>query len=444
MVTARNLSTWISLGIAVAAAACSASKAPAGAASGPAGPDDSDAGGSLSVNAPDADGADAPAVGPTTDAKAPPTGLLVQEWGTYTSVQASDGHTLNGVHHVDESLPAWVHRRNFSDPSNYFFEQLPEEPLQQLETPVLYFWSPTATNVSVQVHFPAGVVGEWYPDSTTFAPAIGGCTAMAGGTMTWDVTVDPAVAPASFAAVSPTEIWAPSRNVASTPVRRTAPGGGVDEQEQFIFYRGLAKFDPPVRVVATDTELHVSNTSTDDVAAAFVLRVTATQAQIVSIGSLPAGGTRVAPIPAASRPLDAYVAEAQGMLHAALAGTGLNDDVAKAMVDTWTRSWFKNVGLRVLYLAPRAWTDSWLPTSITPAPSSFVRTLVGRVEALTPSEETQLVAAVQAAAKTGAAFDIPSLGRFAEPRLWRAVELLSAPADVAYAKNLVATAHAQP
>src|SRR5437763_571713 len=65
-------------------------------------------------------------------------GLIVQEWGTYTSVETSDGHPLGGVHHVDEALPVWVHSRNWNDRNNYFFEELPEEPLQQLETPVLY------------------------------------------------------------------------------------------------------------------------------------------------------------------------------------------------------------------------------------------------------------------------------------------------------------------
>jgi len=83
--------------------------------------------------------------------------LVVHEWGTYTSVQASDGHSLGGVHHEDEALPAWVHRRNLNDPQNYYFEQLPEEPRQQLETPVLYFYSPTARDVEVSVSFPQGI-----------------------------------------------------------------------------------------------------------------------------------------------------------------------------------------------------------------------------------------------------------------------------------------------
>src|SRR5688572_20506182 len=52
-------------------------------------------------------------------------GFVVQEWGTYTSVEASDGHALGGVHHVDEALPTWVHSRNFTRRDRYFLEELP-------------------------------------------------------------------------------------------------------------------------------------------------------------------------------------------------------------------------------------------------------------------------------------------------------------------------------
>src|SRR6185436_5387696 len=110
----------------------------------------------------------------------PVEGLRVEEWGTYTSVQASDGHALGGVHHEDEVLPAWVHRRDLGA-GDYYLEQLPEEPLQQLETPVLYFWSPVARPVRVTVGFPRGIVGQWYPEAETFLPALREMKALAGG-----------------------------------------------------------------------------------------------------------------------------------------------------------------------------------------------------------------------------------------------------------------------
>jgi hypothetical protein len=263
--------------------------------------------------------------------------------------------------------------------------------------------------------------------------------------MTWNVTVDPAISTATFPAVDPTEIWAPSRHVASTPVKFTSTTGGAEETEQFIFYRGLGKFDPPVRVTETaDGTMHVSNASSDDLQAAFVLRVTDTGGTIVSLGAIHAGETRDQAVPTSVQSIDAYVANAKSALHDALVASGLVDDVAQAMVDTWTRSWFKNVGLRVLYVAPRKWTDGWLPTTITPAPKSLVRTLVGRIETLTTAEEDALTAQIKANAASGAPIDLATLGRFAEPRLRRALEGLTDATEKSYAQTQVDAAHALP
>jgi hypothetical protein len=369
-------------------------------------------------------------------------GPRVEEWGTYTSVQASDGHTLGGVHHEDERLPSWVHRRDIGA-NAYYLETLPEEPLQQLETPVLYFWSPVARPIRVTVDFPRGIVGQWYPQAETFAPALQKMMAIAAGSMTWQLTLDPAMDPATLPPVDPNEIWAPSRHVASTPVRWTSPGGG-DEREQFIFYRGLGKFDPPIRIVATDGDLRISNTSREGAQQAFVLKVSGQAGRIEKLGPLEPGATKVAAIPPAADSLDVYVASAHAMLAEALVASGLHADVAEAMVDTWSRSWFRNPGVRVLYLAPRAWTDAWLPTTITPAPSAFVRTLVGRIEVLTPQEERALAVSVAAHQKAQTALDFAALGRFAEPRLLRAIEMLKSPEELAYARGYLDAAHMQP
>jgi hypothetical protein len=367
-------------------------------------------------------------------------GPRVEEWGTYTSVQASDGHALGGVHHEDERLPSWVHRRDLGA-GDYYLEQLPEEPLQQLETPVLYFWSPVAKPVRVTVGFPRGIVGQWYPEAETYVPAIREMKALAGGSMTWQLTLDPAMDPATFLPVDPAEIWAPSRKVASTPVRFTTAAG--EEREQFIFYRGLGTFDPPVRIVATDSLLRITNSSRETPRQAFVLRVTNERGRIEKLGALESGAEKLVTIPQATDTLDAYVASARAMLAEALVASGLHDDVAQAMVDTWSRSWFRNTGLRVLYLTPRAWTDAWLPTTITPTPSAFVRTMVGRIEVLTPQEERDLVALVRRQAKDQAYFDVSTLGRFAEPRLLRALELLATPVEQEYARGAVQYAHQQ-
>ncbi|HEY2407919.1 MAG TPA: hypothetical protein VGI10_18050 [Polyangiaceae bacterium] len=369
--------------------------------------------------------------------------LTVQEWGTFTSMQGPDGVDLGGLHHEDEALPSWVNRRNFNSQLDYYFEQLPSEPLQQLETPVLYFYTAQPASVHVEVHFNQGIVGQWYPDATSFAPALDDLTEMANGAMTWDVLADPTIDAATLQAVDPTEIWAPSRHVASTPIRGTATGDA--ETEQFIFYRGLGMFEPPVKVLSeADGTMHVQNASADALPAVFVLRASSTGGYVLTLGPLAAGGELTLAPPDTSLYSATYVDTAGSALHSALVDSGLKDDVAQAMVDTWTRSWFGNVGLRVLYVAPRAWADGWLPTTITPTPSSFTRSLVGRIEVITPADEAALVAEIDANASSGTAMDPTSLGRFAEPRIRYALGNLTAQASLDYANALLAAAHALP
>ena len=362
--------------------------------------------------------------------------FVVHEWGTFTSVKASDGHTLGGVHHIDEALPAWVHRRATNEPWGYDVEGIPEEPLQQLETPVLYFHSGPPRAVRVDISFPQGVVGEWYPSATSFTPAIGALTALGAGAMRWDLVLAPGLPTASFPPVSPDEIWAPSRQVSSAPVR-----AATDEREQFVFYRGLGKFDPPVKISApSDQTLHLENLGSEGVPAAFVLVVKGAMGAFSPVGPLPAGATMDTAIPATAMSSAEMIAAARSGLRLALEATGLYPDEAIAMVDTWTRSWFHAEGIRVLYIAPRAWTDGWLPTTITPAPSSLVRTLVGRVDMLTPGDEAGLVKLVKASGPS-CALDVTSLGRFAEARLFRAVELTADKTVLACAQALRTAAH---
>ncbi len=349
--------------------------------------------------------------------------LIVHEWGTFTSVQSSSGVSFAGLHHEDEALPYWVYRRNLTDPFNYFFEQLPEEPIQQLETPVVYFYSEKPQDVRFRVDFPEGVIGQWFPRESSYLPKHGEITAMTNGMMEWNVTVDPGILPSQFKPVDPNEIWAPSRQVASTPIRSKLEGF-EEEFEQFIFYRGLGRFDLPVRVTTSSEDvMHIRNPSEDALPAVFLIHVTpAGEGAVVSLGALPEDGVLTAAVPRKFLPAEAYVAEAKTLLKAAIVASGMYDDEAQAMVDTWTRSWFKNVGLRVLYIVPAPWTERLLPLDIAPAPASIVRTLVGRIETMTPTQEAEaftLIASLEETSDLGAAMEsvIAKLGRFAEPRI---------------------------
>ena len=88
-----------------------------------------------------------------------------------------------------------------------------------------------------------------------------------------------------------------------------------------------------------------------------------------------------------------------------------------------------------------------LPLTITPAPVATVRTLVGRVELLTLADEQQLLQTVQTAAASGTVTGdalAAQLGRFAEPKLRRALALSTDAKVQSYVNSVLPTVQALP
>jgi hypothetical protein len=392
-------------------------------------------------------------------------GFVVHEWGTNTIVVGSDGVTLPGLHHEEEGLPSFVYDRlraaELMGPSALAGPELVD---CKLETPVTYFYSAEPLSARVSVGFPGGIFTQWYPAVTRFAPLL------ARPCLTPDVTADPFLDPAyAFltpacaehfpiadgaldwglievlprnaavdAELSPAPLdeftWAHARQVAANPVRAAGLGEAVaPELERFLFYRGLGNFALPVAVrarVGGEVSLE-NNDAALAMGAVFLLNVgTSRAAYSVFPEGIGAAGLLELPVPTldGGYALDTYSAALSNDMTAALRGTGLYADEASAMVETWKRQWFSTPGVRVLYLLPKAWTDRMIPLSIEPPPDVLVRTLVVRVEVIPPETETEDVArlgdlAAGEAERAVATSHFAALGRFAEPRLRRALSL---------------------
>src|SRR3954464_13094300 len=76
-------------------------------------------------------------------------------------------------------------------------------------------------------------------------------------------------------------------------------------------------------------------------------------------------------------------------MKAALIEDGLFTDEAEALLSTWELSYFKSGGTRLFFMVPRAWTDHYLPLKIS-TPCEMVRTMVGRIEIVTPQQRELL------------------------------------------------------
>ncbi|MBL8612453.1 MAG: hypothetical protein JNL38_34245 [Myxococcales bacterium] len=390
--------------------------------------------------------------GPSYDGK----GFVVHEWGTNTVVVGSDGAIQRGLHHEEEDLPAFVYDRRKKEVAQRSVDV-------KMETPVLYFYSPKPLTARVVVDFPSGVLSQWYPAVSSFWPPVlvdtgdpaldrgfpftsttcrDDFSRVHEGRLDWmNVQILP-----RGEAIRPPEApldrftWSHARAVASNPLRvgnvSEAGVGKPDQAEQFLFYRGLGNFPLDVTIAARpgaagrDGGVVLANRGAAKVGAVFVLRVEADKAAfVVRPEGIAPGKSMDVDAPPATRPLDAYADDLAKVMVAELDRGGLYHDESIGMVKTWARQWFRTPGVRVLYLSPQSATEAQIPLTVDPKPDAVVRQMVIRAEVITPLQEEVDVArardfeAASEAARVAAHAHFDGLGRFAEPRLRRALAL---------------------
>ena len=395
----------------------------------------------------------------------PGSGFIVHEWGTDTVVVGSDGSLQRGLHHEEEDLPSFVYDRikagSLSGGASVEVK---------METPVTYFYSDHPVSAKVSVGFPSGVFTQWYPTVQSFWPLIvapstigptpplasfrdpvfdphypfgnASCMAhygaIAHGSLDWG-TVN--VLPRSAAAAGPEApldkfTWSYARQVAANDIQVSGPGAKDPSQsERFLFYRGLGNFDLPVHATTSKGgAFSLANTYAESVATVIALNVGATSgAFVVHPEGIAAKGTLAGTVPSldGAPSLDTFVDALAVEVTKALDGTGLYHDEATAMVNTWKRQWFRTPGTRLLYLVPQSWTEASIPLTITPKPDATTRVMMIRVELITPELEgadvTMAGKLATSSTDAEARAYFKALGRFAEPRLRRALGLLGQP-----------------
>ena len=335
--------------------------------------------------------------------------LVVHEWGTFTVLQDERGDGLVAINSDDEPLPDFTHR---------IFEKLTAKVLltkggprlhprvtMRLETPVVYFYPPAGATlpmkVDVSVEFRGGWLTEFYPraevaidretksgDDFGFLDVLSPKTE---GRLTWS---DLKVGVDAQGPKTTSHVWLAPRHVNSAKVM-----GAAGEAEQYLFYRGAGHRDAPVRVVRAGDKLHLLG-QLDPKLGLSELRVSRLwladfrdggacafrELEPVTLGQDSAKVLASAP---ATFDESTYSSEnlrvLRDRMHEALVEDGLYTDEAAALLNTWEASYFKSGGLRLFFLVPRAWTDAVLPIDVS-APHEIVRTMVGRVEIVTPGQ----------------------------------------------------------
>jgi hypothetical protein len=392
-------------------------------------------------------------------------GFVAHEWGTFTSVQGSDGVLLNWRPLESSRLPQFVYdwqnpgfNRRAIGPTP--FTKSVMVTLQRMETPVIYFYTDEKQTVDVSVDFPKGLITEWFPQATQIGPSTIPAPApiAKADELVHKVGAKPDFTFASLlknhAARESRARWAGVEILPANESRDTAPSLQHDrsgshyfaardtdsacvrvdsvgstncapEFEKFIFYRGVGNFATPLRVTMEGNTVTISNTGTEPLENLFVLGLQDSAGKFIPVERLAPGEKRTVQVDLTDKvsPTTQLSEQLCRTMADALVSEGLYQREAQAMVNTWRDSWFEEDGLRVLYTLPREWTDRTLPLTLDPKPRELVRVMVGRAEVFTPATEKKLSDALTMAQKgdTEARAIVMSeckrLGRFAEPAL---------------------------
>lgn len=338
----------------------------------------------------------------------------VHEWGTFTALQDETGRSLGWINTEDEPVPGFVHRLRRSllvpidDLAPVFYKGAPRshpDVFVRLETPVLYFHPPRSARlpatVDVRVEFRGGWLTEYYPDAIVKAPGLertdaefGRISARTVGSLEWKGlqvgkegdfprTADP--------------VWLAPRAVKASPI--ATPAG---ESERFIFYRGVGYLQAPLAAVrsADGKTISIRGRLPAELAGAAPLRVPRLwfvdirEDGCVAYRSLPAvhlGRTPdadLAAVPSTFPDCDyspGSLASLREEMRNGLVADGLNADEADALLNTWEASYFQSAGLRLFFLAPRAWTDHVLPLKVS-VDAEVARAMIGRLEIVKPAQ----------------------------------------------------------
>jgi len=341
-------------------------------------------------------------------------GYTAHEWGTFTSIQGTDGIPILWQSLNSGDLPLFVYNRTRAQDaallgvsSVFGGGKGAMSAIQRMETPVIYFYSLKHQTVDVHVDFPEGTITEWYPQISKLGPAYGtNITTFidpqqrAKSFIEWSqVLVTPGSQQALRKEAAASHYYAARETDAANltvyppadaPLSANIP---QPQNEKFLFYRGLGNFSSPLKArAATDNSVYVENVLDTPLQHVFV--IDQRQGKYAFSYHAMLGKKQSMTVPTSIRssqiPIIESRAELLQAMRKSLASAGLFEKEATAMVKTWEDSWFDEPGLRVLYVLPGNWVDSTLPLKITPAPTQSARVFVGRAELLAPAMEKNL------------------------------------------------------
>jgi hypothetical protein len=234
-------------------------------------------------------------------------------------------------------------------------------------------------DVNVKVSFQQGVMSEWYPKATASPANFVQGLAASAGTIEWPaVRILPGGNPVLPRDTDKSHYYA-ARDVDAAALE-------VGQQhEKFLFYRGLADFQPPLSATVRKGDVSVMSPLAQP-------RIVLFENHNGRVGYQVARGDG-APLTLSRKKLTGTVDALRADLVSMLTAEGLYPREARAMVETWRDSWFEE-GTRIIYIIPKSAVDERLPLTITPPPAGVARVFVGRLELITPEMKDDVERAI--------------------------------------------------
>jgi hypothetical protein len=348
-------------------------------------------------------------------------GLVVHEWGVATIPYGAPGASLRtagatfrgGLEQIP-GLPAFV--MTWEAVVKDDIEEWKNRPVP-VTKPIVYFYSKKKTALSLTVKFPDGRPNAWFPAADDYAPAPNfgkgvpsgpGALVPKNGRLSWNLTLDPDATPTREA----DGWWKTARKVDAVAVCREK------ECEKFVFYDGLADFNPRAEVAWTrEGTVTIRNASRDPFPAVVAIRV--------KDGVCSSARATLAKEASETLTLKPGLPDLAPLLK------GLYPKESGSLVEIWTEEFFKAEGVRVLVALSRDAIERLLPMEIKPAPTELARVLIVHLECLDDDRIRKIkawiadFAAAEIEPRDFAAKKLRELGPLAEPFIREAAEKAS-------------------
>ena len=327
--------------------------------------------------------------------------LNIHEWGTMTSWHRSSGEALGGLNNTahQDVLPAFVHALNNRGLQSFEKDGSVAghaDVTMRLETPVVYFY-PDATfdkskKINFKASFTAGLLNEFYPKAITWDTNIMGgrqygprLHETSRSSLEWkDIELG------GNWPVPQTNmpVWLAPRQVKATKVRVGS------EVEHYLFYRGVANIPSLLATQHSKTKNYLKISTPAEhtlhfqkliIPSAWYISIQPDKTlAFKNLGTLILNKSNNLLLETKYQfPENTYTqagkAKLREEIHQALVRDGLFDDEAWAMLNTWDSSYFEQNGERILFIAPKAWMDHYIPLEVS-VPSQITRVFVGRID----------------------------------------------------------------